>query len=416
MLWGQNDQSVTANSTTTKETSKGAPIGVWNKTRGPLNTPMDSNSHFGNTSPGSRANVDVNLYGNTTMGAFIPNIATGVFAVNAAMLGTTGGGIELGRVVNSGSGYSANAAVTLTVVSGGSGATANATVVNGHVTALNANQAGTGYMAEPTVTIAAPTALNVSANNTSFEPTGSNSNFSANTNGVTTNTFIVIATANTTFLPNAKVLYTVPAGNTALSPLVGNTYYWVAFSNTTVVSLAQSLASAQANTPVNTLNPGATAMTGELALAYDVILLSTANSLFVPGDQLYYGVPTGNTAVPPLSPNTWYYVVFSNTTSLAISATSGGPNIAFTPSFTGTQTHTLTGVTATGVFDVSSAVPQVTSAGWVFRTEGSGGRAGRVQYETLVAMHSIGVNGTTSTGVYGAASTSTSNATVDAII
>ena len=35
-----------------------------------------------------------------------------------------------------------------------------------------------------------------------------------------------------------------------------------------------------------------------------------------------------------------------------------------------------------------------THAGWVLRTEGSGGRAGRVTYETLVAMGSIGDSGT----------------------
>ena len=39
--------------------------------------------------------------------------------------------------------------------------------------------------------------------------------------------------------------------------------------------------------------------------------------------------------------------------------------------------------------NVSSEADAVTHAGWVLRTEGSGGRAGRVQYETLVAMSSI---------------------------
>lgn len=33
--------------------------------------------------------------------------------------------------------------------------------------------------------------------------------------------------------------------------------------------------------------------------------------------------------------------------------------------------------------------PAITHAGWVLRTVGSGGRAGRVQYETLVAMGSL---------------------------
>lgn len=52
----------------------------------------------------------------------------------------------------------------------------------------------------------------------------------------------------------------------------------------------------------------------------------------------------------------------------------------------------ITGATI-GQFGVSpgeaSANPAIPHAGWVLRTEGSGGRAGRVQHEVLVAMSSI---------------------------
>ena len=72
-----------------------------------------------------------------------------------------------------------------------------------------------------------------------------------------------------------------------------------------------------------------------------------------------------------------------------------------------------------GLFGIDANEAQVehgtVHTGWVIRKTGSGGRAGRVQYETLVAMHSIGVNGTTATGVTGVA-TVTSNTTVDGII
>lgn len=419
--WGQNDQSVTANSTTTIETSKGAPIGtqslVYGSGKGTNPVSMAANAVFGNTSSGSKASVDVNMYGNTTVGAFINNMAVGVFGVNATMLQTTGGGLILGKVTYAGSGYAANAAVTLTVVNGGTGASGNTLVAVGRVANLIANAAGTGYITPPTVAIAAPAAININANTTAFEPTGANSAFSANTLGVTTNTFISVATANTIFpTPGQKVLYSVPASNTALSPLVGGTYYYIAFSNTTVVSLAATASQGLANTPINTLNPGAAAMTGELANTYDVILLATANSLFLAGDQLTYGVPTGNTPVAGLSSNTSYYVSFSNTTALALSTTNGGANISFSPNTTSTQVHTLQGTTATGYFDVSGAYPEVTHAGWVVRREGTGGRAGRVHYETLVAMHSIGVNGTTATGIYGTASQATTNTTADAIV
>lgn len=76
-IWGRNDQAVTANSTTTRVTSNGAPIGTYALVKaggGP-------NAHFGNTS-GTRASADVNLFGNTTSGAFVNGIATGVFGVD----------------------------------------------------------------------------------------------------------------------------------------------------------------------------------------------------------------------------------------------------------------------------------------------------------------------------------------------
>lgn len=315
--WGKSDTSVTANSTTTTESTSGAPIGTYVLVKGGTSV-MDTNAHFGNTSAGSRASIDVSMYGNTTVGAFINNMAVGVFAVNATMMSTTGGGIQLGTVTFGGSGYAANAAVTLTATNGGSGASANATVSVGRVTTLNANQTGTGFISAPSAAIAAPAAINVDANSS----------------GVGAN----------------------------------------------------------------------------------VLLVSTANSLFLAGDKLTYTVPTGNTAIPGLTGNSSYFVVFSNSSALALSGTSGGANLAITANAISTEVHTIQGQTATGYFDVSSAYPQVTHAGWVVRREGTGGRAGRVQYETLVAMGSLGANTTTSTGVYGPANTVTSNTTVDALV
>jgi len=68
--------------------------------------------------------------------------------------------------------------------------------------------------------------------------------------------------------------------------------------------------------------------------------------------------------------------------------------------FANTTIGAATANVAQGVFGVSagelawantatSEAYAVTHAGWVLRTEGQGGRAGRVQYETLVAMSSI---------------------------
>jgi len=77
--WGRNDQAVTANSTTTKETSNGAPIGTYALVK----LGGGANAHYGNTSAGSRAATDVNMFSNVTPGAFMPNMAAGIFGVSA---------------------------------------------------------------------------------------------------------------------------------------------------------------------------------------------------------------------------------------------------------------------------------------------------------------------------------------------
>ena len=117
-LWGRNDQAVTADSSSTAETSNGAPIGTHALVKsggGNSSVRVDgANAHFGNTSPGSRANVDVAMFGNTTMSAFIPGRADGIFGVDVIeAAGVTGGPIAEAYVTFGGSGYGANANVTI---------------------------------------------------------------------------------------------------------------------------------------------------------------------------------------------------------------------------------------------------------------------------------------------------------------
>ena len=76
--WGRNDQAVTANATTTAETSNGAPIGTYTAVK----LGGGANAHFGNTSPKSRANVDVAMFNNTTPSAFLSGQAVGVFGAD----------------------------------------------------------------------------------------------------------------------------------------------------------------------------------------------------------------------------------------------------------------------------------------------------------------------------------------------
>jgi hypothetical protein len=257
------------------------------------------------------ANRD-NLFGNVTSGAFINNAVIGQFGVDVAEDNVTNGSIALTYVTSGGSGYGANAVVTLNLANGTSNASAVNSTVNstsnaGRVTSLNINAAGSGYL-NTTISslgIAAPAAINIIANNSA---TG--------------------------------------------------------FSNTT-----------------------------------DTIAITTANSRWQVGDRLYYAVPTGNTPILPLTGNAFYYVSFANTTRIALSATAGGANIDITDArVTATgEVHTVRGDTATGYVTVGGTYQGVAHAGWVLRTEGTGGRAGRVQYETLVAMGSLGAQ----TAAYG---------------
>lgn len=242
------------------------------------------------------------FFGNTTANAFVNNIKVGQFGVDTTEMAISAGNLAFTYVTNGGSGYSANAVVTLTFANGTTNTTAvnafaNVTAgVGGFIEELKINDAGSTYVVAPTLTIAAPAAQTVTANSTGF----------SNTN--------------------------------------------------------------------------------------DVILLTTANSLFQADDRVFYTVPTGNTPIAPLAGNAFYFVSFANTTAIALSLTKGGANINITDARVTDpgESHSLTGDTATGYVVVSGAKNMgVTHAGWVVRTEGTGGRAGRVQYETLVAMGSM---------------------------
>jgi hypothetical protein len=295
--WGRNDKSVTVTTVTTKETSNGAPIGTYALVK----AGGGANAHQGNTN-GTRANTDKNMFGNTTVGAFIPGVAKGIFGVDATEVNINGGPLVQGTVINAGSGYAANATITLTNGGGGINGVANAfannTTLAGKITQVNISTAGSGYKISPIVSIAAPAAITIVAN----------------TNGV--------------------------------------------------------------------------------VAATDFLKVATANSIWQAGDRFYYAVATGNTAIAGMTGNTYYYVNFANTTGIVPSATKGGANVNITEArvdATAETGHTIRGETATGAVSVGGGDNKgVAHAGWVLRTEGTGGRAGRVQYETLVAMGSLG--------------------------
>jgi hypothetical protein len=232
------------------------------------------------------------LFGNTTVGAFVAGEAVGQFGLDATEIRVSGNAaVQQYIITNAGSGYAANAAVSVANTTGGANTlAANSTVATGRVTAVTANATISGYTSAPAVTIAAPAAQSFNAN--------------------------------------------------------------AAVTNAT-----------------------------------DAIAITTANSFFLVGDKVTYTVATGNTALTNLVSGTDYFIKTSNTTAVTLAAVPNGDTIDLTKGLSETG-HSLRGETATAVAVLTERgyTKGAAHTGWVLRTVGTGGRAGRVQYETLVAM------------------------------
>lgn len=266
----------------------------WGNTDDAANSVLWAPAQF-NKAPNT-ANRD-ELFNNTTVSAFVTGEVIGQFGVDTTEIGVATGNVIQSFVITAGSGYTANAVVTVTAVNGGTGAVANAQANStGRIIAVNIANAGASYTVAPTIAIAAPA-------NTTFN---ANSAVTAGPNGGA-NSVITISSAGR-FIVNDKVLYQVAAGNTAIGGLANGTNYFIQFANSTVV---------------------------------------------------------------------------------ALSAQPGGDRITLTKGLTETG-HALQGETATGAVIISGGQNLgIAHAGWNVRTVGTGGRAGRVQYETLVAMSSL---------------------------
>ena len=143
---------------------------------------------------------------------------------------------------------------------------------------------------------------------------------------------------------------------------------------------------------------------GNTAVSGGSITLSSANSFFLPGDVVTYASNVSSTPVG-LTNGTNYTVVFSNTTVIQL-GTLGSPVGSSYAIAIGSAPYasaqaggaSIQGTAATAAAVTGGALHRgVTHAGWVVRRVGEGGRAGRVQYETLVAMGTITGDGSDDT-------------------
>lgn len=210
---------------------------------------------------------------------------------------------------------------------------------------------------------------------------------------------ITIINVGSGYTANATVTLTaVNGGSSAVANAQAN-----ATGRITALNVSTAGSGYKSSPTVTVAAPAATAFNANTAVAggtgagsNNIITISSAGK-FIAGDKITYAVAAGNTAVSPLVSGTQYWVQFANATVIALSTTVGGDRIALTPSTVSETGHTLQGETATGVAAVGGGANKKATAGWNVRAEGTGGRAGRVQYECLVAMRNIAGDGSDDT-------------------
>lgn len=286
-----------------------------------------------------------------------------------------------------------------------------------NVVSIAVASGGLRYLETPAVTLTAPVSLTIPTTDVSTADD-------------------TITSANHRLLTGTKLTY-LKVGATAITGLVDGTAYFIIVVDDNTFKLASSLANAQAGTAINLTGTGSSTQTftGDTATGTATISggLVTAVAVTDSGSA-YTSAPTvvvdkprrtiptsgittatdtiaytthglnaadvlvynngGGSSATGLTSGTTYYVISSGLTANAfkVSATDGGSAVDITGTGNNAQYFEIQAsanqATATSSLGDSST-SGTAHAGWVLRTVGTGGRAGRVNYETLVAMGTI---------------------------
>ena len=289
-----------------------------------------------------------------------------------------------------------------------------------NVTDIAVNVAGARYVQAPTVTIPVPTVRTIA------------------TAKVTTGTDTIEITGHN-MRTGTEVKYQ-DGGGTALAGLADNTSYFVIRTDEDNIQLASSLSNAQAGTEITLTGTGNNAQTlegiqavaaatisgGEVtaitvsnggsdyqslpAITVEVPKMTIPTSAVNAGtnvitftghglsdtDQITYNQVGGGTLMTNVTDGQTVFVRDKTANTFKIAATSGGTAINIGTGHNAQTFTIVTGATqATAVAsqglgsDGDTNASEVAHIGWVKKTVGTGGRAGRVHYETLVAASSI---------------------------
>ena len=289
-----------------------------------------------------------------------------------------------------------------------------------NVTDIAVNVAGARYVQAPTVTIPVPTVRTIA------------------TAKVTTASDSIEITGHN-MRTGTEVKYQ-DGGGTALAGLADNTSYFVIRTDEDNIQLASSLSNAQAGTEITLTGTGNNAQTlegiqavaaatisgGEVtaitvsnggsdyqslpAITVEVPKMTIPTSAVNAGtdvitftghglsdtDQITYNQVGGGTLMSNVTDGQTVFVRDKTANTFKIAATSGGTAIDIGTGHNAQTFTIVTGATqATAVAsqglgsDGDTNASEVAHIGWVKKTVGTGGRAGRVHYETLVAASSI---------------------------
>ena len=294
-------------------------------------------------------------------------------------------------------------------------------------------QGGAGYTSAPTVTVTVPTSRAFNAASASVVIVASDTIILASIPATGTKLTYHNFAAGTAAAVSGTTSGAVVGG------LVNATAYYARTANSTAIYCYDSFATATANNGIGKPSSGLRTLTavsgtagnhifnGDLSAATAVVATGrvssytltnpgsdytfngasgvTANGMItttavhglVVGDRVQYD-RNGQTAISELTDTSYYYVVtLGSTTTLQLGATRGGAIIALSDGANANQKLKGEAATATAALGAGRAGVGLgrqrdmmgAHLGWVKRTVGTGGRAGRVSYETLIAASSI---------------------------
>ena len=265
---------------------------------------------------------------------------------------------------------------------GGSSAAATATIAGGAVTAITPTNVGSDYTSAPTVTIG-------------------KARLTVPTSGITiSNTDLVTYTAHG-LSASDSVLY-LTGGGAAATGLANNTTFFVATAGLTADAFKLKAANTTVTVTgvaISNTSGGFSCTAANIAANDRITITGTLGGTgtitgYATGAVFFVSAVSGGSAGSRTG-----FTLINESTRAALVTTAGTPTgLTYTAetvidiSGTGNNAQYFekvasTATTATASLGAGNKRPA--HSGWVKRTVGTGGRAGRVQYETLCAMSSV---------------------------